>query len=189
MAQKKTVKVEFEVHGVDEFNEDGTARQKILEELSQEIRVPVTFNRGEIKENHAQLVEVLVEGKKIGEISDDDYIRYNTSIGSARDAFLWIYEEQDEDGNSHYTAYAVIVVPYAVSMEARENLYKRKKKALIVCLVVFAAATVWSFIQKDWFSAGIGVLITLGFGYWTFVRRPEQDDEVLYFFKTGHKKN
>ena len=72
MAQRQYIKEIFPVVGTDLNNDDGTSRQKLLKKFSLTGVDEVTFNRGPIREDNTQLVEVMVQGQKLGELKDED---------------------------------------------------------------------------------------------------------------------
>ena len=129
MAQQYT-KEKFEIIGINDLNEDGTSRQEILKKALYSDDDELTFNRGPLREDSTQLIEAMVGGKKVGEISDKDFRRYNAMIRVAKDARIQIYEEENEDGTHVFTAEAVLIVPYAVSVESRKEINDRKRIAI-----------------------------------------------------------
>lgn len=186
MAQQYT-KEKFEIIGINDLNEDGISRQALLKKFLYTDEDEVTFNRGPVREDNHQLVEVMVKGKKVGELSDDDYRRYNAMIRVAKDARIQIYEEELEDGTSIFTAEAVLIVPYAVSVESRKAINDRKKIAIGTMSIVFFALAVWLLIKGEFKSAILGVIIAGVMAWWGFIRKPEKDDVVMQFIETGKK--
>lgn len=186
----KYVKVKFEIQGVDQTNDDGISRQNILANASRRNAVQFNFNRvGKADENQHQIIEAVVDGKKIGEISDDDYIRYQTNIKIARDVRVQIYQEEMDDGDIYYTADAVIIIPYSHSEESRMKFARRRKITLIV---MGAIIIILSVIQLFQANIGVGIFgLTMGglMEYWGIFRKPEKDDKVLYYLRTGKRMN
>ena len=187
MAQRQYIKEIFPVVGTDLNNDDGTSRQKLLKKFSLTGVDEVTFNRGPVRDDNTQLVEVMVQGQKVGEIKDEDYRRYNAMIRVAKDARIQIYEEEQEDGSIVYTADAAVVVPYIVSKESRVELKERKRKAIGAVSIVFLLTAIYLFVQGDIKFGILGLVIAAGMAYWGFIRKPEKDDVVLNYIETGKK--
>ncbi|MBQ2304656.1 MAG: hypothetical protein II181_01005 [Firmicutes bacterium] len=187
MAQKQFIKEVFKVIRTDQNNEDGTPRQKLLRKFQLRGEDEATFNRGPIREDNTQLIEVMVNGEKLGELADEDYRRYNAMIRVAKDARVQIYEEEQEDGTITYTADAVLVVPYIVSKESRDDLQGRKRMAIGVMGIVFLATSIWLFVKGDIKFGLLGLAIAAGMAYWGFIRKPSKDDVVLKYIETGKK--
>ena len=103
MAQQYT-KEKFEIIGINDLNEDGTSRQEILKKALYSGDDELTFNRGPMREDDHQLIEAMIKGKKVGELDDEDYRRYNAMIRVAKDARIQIYEEENDDGTHVFTA-------------------------------------------------------------------------------------
>lgn len=186
---KQYTKVRFEIQGVDLANEDGKSRQDLLKRFLYTDVDQLTFNRvGTPTAEKHQTIEVLVEGQKVGEISDDDYIEYQTNIMIAKDARIEIYEEELEDGEHHFTADACIVVPYVQTKESRMKYVERKKKTIIFMGAVFLILSIWQFMKGEIKIGIFGLIMSLLMGYWGIIRKPEEDDKVLYYLKTGKKK-
>ncbi|MCR4709054.1 MAG: hypothetical protein K5653_02205 [Clostridiales bacterium] len=181
------IKEKFVIIGTDEINEDGTSRQEILKRALYSGDDELTFNRGPVREDNHQLIETMLKGGKVGELSDDDYRRYNAMIRVAKDARIQIYEEELEDGTSVFTADAVIVVPYVVSRESRKDLQKRKRTAIGAMSIVFLVIAIWQFFRADFLYGALGILIAAGMFYWGFIRKPEKDDVVMKYIETGKK--
>ncbi|MBQ4467453.1 MAG: hypothetical protein II918_04465 [Firmicutes bacterium] len=186
MAQQYT-KEKFEIIKVNELNEDGTSRQDLLKKFLYTDEDELTFNRGPVREDNHQLVEAMVKGQKVGELSDDDYRRYNAMIRVAKDARIQIYEEEEEDGTHVFTAEAVLVVPYAVSVESRKELNDRKRLAIGTMSIVFLVLAVWLLFKGEFKSAILGVIIAAVMAWWGFIRKPEKDDVVMKYIETGKK--
>ena len=187
MAQRQYIKEIFPVVGTDLNNDDGTSRQKLLKKFSLTGVDEVTFNRGPIREDNTQLVEVMVQGQKVGELKDEDYRRYNAMIRVAKDARIQIYEEEQEGGDVVYTADAAVVVPYIMSKESRVELKERKRKAIGAVSIVFLLTAIYLFFQGDIKFGILGLVIAAGMAYWGFIRKPEKDDVVLNYIETGKK--
>ena len=186
MAQQYT-KEKFEIIGINDLNEDGTSRQEILKKALYSGDDELTFNRGPMREDDHQLIEAMIKGKKVGELDDEDYRRYNAMIRVAKDARIQIYEEELEDGTSIFTAEAVLIVPYAVSVESRKAINDRKRIAICTMSIVFFALAVWLLIKGEFKSAILGVIIAAVMAWWGFIRKPEKDDVVMQFIETGKK--
>ena len=185
---KQYIKEKFDITGTDGFNEDGTSRQALLKKALYSGDDEVTFNRGPMREeDHQQLIEVMVGGKKVGELMDEDYRRYNAMIRVAKDARIQIFEEELDDGSSVFSAVAAVVVPYVTSKESRLELQKRKRTAIGVMSVVFLATAIWLFIQGDIKFGILGLVISAVMAWWGFVRKPEKDDVVMKYIETGKK--
>jgi hypothetical protein len=108
-------------------------------------------------------------------------------IRVAKDARIQIYEEELEDGTSIFTAEAVLIVPYAVSVESRKAINDRKRIAIGTMSIVFLALAVWLLIKGEFKSAILGVIIAAVMAWWGFIRKPEKDDVVMQFIETGKK--
>ncbi len=186
MAQQ-FIKEIFTIIGTDGVNEDGSSRQEILKRALYSGDDELTFNRGPVREDNHQLIEAMIKGKKVGELDDEDYRRYNAMIRVAKDARIQIYEEEIEEGKSVFTAEAAIVVPHVVSRESRLELRERKRKAIGAVSIVFLITSVYLFIKGEWKSALLGIAIAAGMAYWGFIRKPEKDDVVLKYIETGKK--
>jgi len=183
-------KVKFEIIGVDQTNEDGQKRQDLLKRFLYRDIDELTFNRvGTPTAEKHQTIEVMVDGCKVGELSDEDYIQYQTNIQVARDARIQIYEEELENGESYYTADACIVVPYIQSVESRMKYVKRKKMTIICMGALFLLLSVWFLIKGELKTAIFGIIMSALMGYWGLIRKPEKDDKVLFFLKTGKKQH
>ncbi|MBO5994240.1 MAG: hypothetical protein J6Q41_01855 [Firmicutes bacterium] len=181
------IKEKFTIIGTDEMNEDGSSRQEILKRALYSGDDELTFNRGPVREDNHQLIETMIKGKKVGELSDDDYRRYNAMIRVAKDARIQIYEEELEDGTIVFTAEAVIVVPYVVSRESRTELQRRKRMAIGAMSIVFLVAAFWQFFRGGFLYGALGLLIAAAMFYWGFIRKPEQNDVVMKYIETGKK--
>lgn len=186
MAQQFT-KEKFEIIGVDGFNEDGSSRQEILKQALYAYDDELTFNRGPVREDNHQLIEAMIKGKKVGELDDEDYRRYNAMIRVAKDARIQIYEEEREDGTHHFTADAVIVVPFVVSRESRIELRNRKRAAIGAMSILFLITAVWLFFKGDFKFGLLGLAIAAVMAWWGFIRKPEKDDVVMKYIETGKK--
>ena len=186
MAQQFT-KEKFTIIGTNELNEDGSSRQEILKKALYSGDDELTFNRGPVREDNHQLIETMIKGRKVGELSDEDYRRYNAMIRVAKDARIQIYEEETNDGTSVFTADAVIIVPYVVSKESRKELQARKRTAIGVTGILFLVTAVWLFFKGDFKFGILGLLIAAVMFYWGFVRKPEKDDVVMKYIETGKK--
>lgn len=186
MAQQYT-KEKFEIIGTEDLNEDGTSRQEALKRALYSGNDELTFNRGPLREDNTQLIEAMVGGKKVGEIKDEDFRRYNAMIRVAKDARIQIYEEESEDGKNIFTADAIIVVPYAVSRESRKELQGRKRIAIGTMSIVFLIVSLWLIFRGEFKSAILGIAIAAGMAWWGFIRKPEKDDVVMKYIETGKK--
>ena len=186
MAQQYT-KEKFEIIGINDLNEDGTSRQEILKKALYSGDDELTFNRGPMREDDHQLIEAMIKGKKVGELDDEDYRRYNAMIRVAKDARIQIYEEENDDGTHVFTAEAVLIVPYAVSVESRKEINNRKRIAIGTMSIVFLVLAVWLLFKGEFKSAILGVIIAAVMVWWGFIRKPEKDDVVMQFIETGKK--
>ncbi len=186
MAQQYT-KEKFEIIGINDLNEDGTSRQEILKKALYTDDDELTFNRGPLREDSTQLIEAMIGGKKVGEISDEDFRRYNAMIRVAKDARIQIYEEENEDGTHVFTAEAVLIVPYAVSVESRKEINDRKRIAIGTMSIVFLVLAVWLLFKGEFKSAILGIIIAAVMAWWGFIRKPEKDDVVMQYIETGKK--
>ena len=186
---KQYTRVKFQIHGVDLTNEDGKERQELLKEFLYNDVNQLTFNRvGQPTKEKHQTIEAMVNGQKIGEISDSDYVEYQTNIMIAKDARVAIYEEELENGESYFTADACLYVPYVQTKESRMKYVNRKKKTIVAMGIIFIALAIWQFVQGEVKIGIFGVVMALLMGYWGLIRKPEEDDKVLYYLKTGKKK-
>ncbi|MBR6472646.1 MAG: hypothetical protein IKS99_02805 [Firmicutes bacterium] len=184
---KQFTKEKFEIIATHETNEDGESRQELLKKALYQGDDELTFNRGPVREDNHQLIETMVKGKKVGELRDEDYRRYNAMIRVARDARIQIYEEELEDGSHNFTAEAIIIVPYVVSKESRSELQGRKRMAIGTMSIVFLLTAIWLFFKGDFKFGILGLVIAAVMAWWGFIRKPEKDDVVLKYIETGKK--
>lgn len=185
MAEKLT-NVTFEIVKENAVNEDGEARQDILKQAYYDGDSQITFNRGKVRSNGNQIIEVILNEKKVGELKDSDYIKYQTSIASAQEAFIRIYEQESKEGD-YYIADAVITMPYNLTIEGRMAYQKRKKLVLLAMMAVFALSIIYSLLNGDMKTVIMGVAGEIVLAYWVFIRDPKKDDRVLRYLKTGRR--
>ncbi|MCQ2554590.1 MAG: hypothetical protein MJ171_02940 [Clostridia bacterium] len=188
--QPKTTEIKFRVLDVDGVNEDGMSRQEILYDLAGNDPKDnhLQYHRGDFLENGHQVIDVMVNDRKIGEIDDEDYIVYQESIPNARGGFVKIYQEENEDGTIHCTCDSFMIVPYLNSETSKAALRKRKKISTAILIVLFFGFGIVIVFKGDF---GPLVFTLVGSGilfYYVFIRDPRKDDAGYQFMSTGKRK-
>lgn len=182
----------FVIVGIDGSNEDGTKRQDLLAKFSENISTDnlLQFRRVERineKSKH-QVIEITINDQIVGELDDEDYIRYEEHIHSARKGRVQIFTEEMEDGSIHYTCNAYITIPYVNSEEEKASIRKRKQVVFVMLILMFMAYGVKEAIGGAFRMLIFAVLISAAFYYFGFIRDPHKDDAAYQFIATGKKK-
>lgn len=181
----------FRVTLVDGVNEDGKKRQELLEEFSDNASSDniLQFHRAnQVRDNGHQVIDIMVNDQKIGELDDDDYIRYGEHIHSARKGRIQIYEEELEDGNISFTCDAYITIPYVNSEEEKAKIRKRTQVIYVILIAIFMFYGIKGVIQGSFMSLVFAILISGAFVYFGFIRDPHKGDAAYQFVATGKKK-
>ena len=188
--QPKITEIKFPVTKVDGINEDGRSRQDILSDLDlndQKANI-LQYHRAELLENGHQVIEVMVNDMKVGEIDDADYILYQESIPNARGGRVAIYQEEYEDGTIHYTCDSYLIVPYINSETEKSNLRKRKQVIVVALCAVMLVFGIVNVFKGDFGPLVFVLVASFVLVYLAFIRDPKKDDSTYQFIKTGKKK-
>lgn len=182
----------FVVSLVDGVNEDGTKRQELLAKYSENLSTDnyVQFHRANKihEDSKHQVIEIMVNDTKVGELDDEDYIRYEEYIHSARKGRVQIFTEEMEDGSIYYTCSAFITIPYVNSEEEKAKIRKRKQVVYILLIILFMFYGVKGVLEGNFFSLIFAIILSAAFFYFGFIRDPHKGDAAYQFIATGKKK-
>ena len=158
----KTELIKFEVY---------KPNQRLLAEYYNEKSL-LTFNIDELDRDGDPIIEVVLDGADmVGKIKKEDIERYQSYIGVARDAYIIIYENYDEEdeGNEnskpYYTADAVMVVPTAQAIKRKTQWRWVNRAGAALAALILLITTIRSIRSGSGSAAMLSGVLTLIFGY------------------------
>lgn len=130
----------------------------------------LTFNIDELDSDGDPIIEVVLDGADVvGKIKKEDIERYKSYIGIARDAYIIINSDQDDEEQEgkkpRYTAEAVMVVPTAQAVKRKKQWHWINRAGAAVAALILLVTTIRSLRSGAGSAAMLSGVLTLIFGY------------------------
>ncbi|MBQ2160360.1 MAG: hypothetical protein II444_00850, partial [Firmicutes bacterium] len=161
--------------------------QRLLAEYEGE-RSLLTFNIDELDKEGDPIIEVVLDGADmVGKIKKEDIERYQSYIGVARDAYIKIFrnDEEDETGKSRtvYSAEAIMVVPTGKAIKRKKQWKWVNRIGAGFAAIVLLFTTVRSLRDGNSSQAMLSGVLTLIFGYAALFGDFSHSGRIFSFFR------